>query len=102
MQDHYPDPYHGAPPRIGRLCHTPYTGYPPPGHHTTAAVPTTLSRPTTVHQASSGYSGWPKIANCLKWWFLEVQNGGVKTVNFGKKAYLNLIVFGKIVKNGTF
>ena len=67
----------------------------PAVHMASGPVSAGLRVLTAVHQASSEYSGNPKIPDCSKPPFLLTKMDLVKTVIFDKKAYLNVIVFNE-------
>ena len=82
-----PDPYHGYHARSAPWPGTPIPRV-PTTRTTTGSIVSTAStashRPTTVHQASFGYSEPAKIPLCLKLTVFIGRNRPVKTANFPK------------------
>ena len=87
-----PDPYHGVALVIDRLPVPHYPGYPPVPQcpcWPCTRVQHVSQRPTTVHQASSGYSHRVKIPTCLKTNISERQKPTCQNCHFWPKSLPN-------------
>ena len=88
-----PDPYHGWHTLIDRPRRTHYPGYHAARHCYTECSQHALTGPDRVHQASSEYSQWPKIPNCLKLPLFYDQNGPCQNWHFLTKSLPNPTLF---------